>query len=313
MLAKAQSLHWTLALRTNPELFGAGAPVGLRLANPYARTIDLHKVLRWEACKGVEGSPEDLRTFQAGSTWLVNHAVVHASQAGAFQALQVVSEYDATNSVLRMLGRPKLDFPIRGMEKNWQYYSGDERATAKGSSDLLLIYEFSPLRILACTDREQWRFETVIHQPLGAALSDPGGFGSPVSLSTNPVMYDDSHLLLLIHQVDRSRGYRCYFNWAVLLCRSSLMPTHISASPILDGRLSRGVLPGVIYPTAVLIQGEDVLVFCGEGDSHISRHRFTRDQLDAQWQAVEQLPPAVVEESSGPKRGESSAGPTSRE
>ena len=313
LLAKAQFLHWSLALRTNPELFAAGAPVGLRVANPYARRIDSHVVLRWKAHEGVEGSPEDLRTFRLGATWLVNHAVVHASQAGAFRAMQVVSEYDATNSELRMLGRPQLDFPVRGMEKNWQYYFDDGRAAVTGSTGLLLIYEFSPLRVLVCSDREQWRFETVINQPLVAALSDPGGFGSPVSLSTNPVVYDDSHLLLLIHQVDRSRGYRCYFNWAVLLCRSSLIPTHISSSPIFDGRLSRGVLPGVVYPTAVLMQGDDVLVFCGEGDSHITRHRFTRDQLDAQWWAVGQLPPAVVEGSSGPTRGESPAGPTSRE
>ena len=283
LLAKAQRQHWVYATRHNPAHLGDGAPIELTVSADGTQRLSARSC-RFTAPDDSTHSEwaEDFRSFRFRDQVLVNHSLVRHLQGNRFAARQVISQWHPEPGSLRYIAEPELDFATAGMEKNWVYLEHEGR--------LFMFYSFSPLRVLERVHDTAWRFETRINQPLEAPLTDPGHCGGWVSWSTNPVSYDSESLLVFVHQVDRSRGRRRYLNWAVLLSRRTFIPTHISRTPVLDGRWARGMAPGVLYLSAVLPRGKDFLLFCGEGDSHISSRWLTRSSLQQQWRVLVPAP-----------------------
>ncbi|ETX05505.1 MAG: hypothetical protein ETSY2_22540 [Candidatus Entotheonella gemina] len=283
MLAKGQAQHWMLAQGENVHEYFTGAPVFM--------SFDKHHRVK-ESCEvqNLYDFPvqddleiEDFRLFRFENQIWVNHNIIQvertAHQTGYMAAMVCLSHLDSDNKSLTFQGYPQLDFDIQKKEKNWVF--------TEFNGDLYLFYSFHPYRVLKLIDRQTLTFSTMINQPLGSQLSDIGGYGTFVSYSTNPVDYDEQHLLLLIHQVDPKGMGRLYYHWGVLIDKVTMYPAKITAAPLFSGIGARGLLRGVIYVMSVIAQQDTFLFYCGEGDTYLSRTQISKDKLDSLWMEVE--------------------------
>lgn len=208
---------------------------------------------------------EDFRLFTWQNKIMVNHSVIqkekigdHIAQGAVYSGLSVLEE----GKILKFLGAPKLDFPTGKFEKNWMYKEKE--------GSLYLFYSFNPYRVLVLQDEVQLKFATVINESFDYILNDPGGFGTRVSLSANPIDYDECHWLLIIHQIDHRITGRCYFHWGVLINKENLLPVKITQKPIFNGMDARGRTPGIRYISSILKMGDEILFFAGEGDVFVT-------------------------------------------
>ncbi|MDT8390376.1 MAG: hypothetical protein RRC34_07700 [Lentisphaeria bacterium] len=176
------------------------------------------------------------------------------------------------------MAQPQLDFPIGDFEKNWMYAALGQK--------LWLFYSVNPYRVLRLKNDGEFQFQTVINTDEFEKLKDPGGFGTRVSLSANPIDYDDKHLLLIIHQIQHRVTGRCYFHWAVLIDKKTLLPVKISSKPIFDGKGARGRTPGIRYISSILKDTDDIVFFAGEGDVYCTLARKTISGLDMLWEKI---------------------------
>lgn len=280
LLAKGQFCHWWDAVGTNANLYYQGNPVIFILAE------DLQVKFR-QVVKLLKNFPEvgrvgyeDFRLFQFGDETWVNHSMIPLVQKHACwwtfrEARPCLSRFDLASECLTFLGHPQMDFPVNRIEKNWTYLERD--------GELFLFYSFSPYRILRLVDRQALRFATIINHQLDDRCANVGGFGTMVSLSTNPIEYDKHHWLLLVHQIERSRIERIYHHWGVLLDKNTLLPYKITADPIFSGMGARGRKPGVVYVSSVVKMGEDFVFFMGEGDAYVTRATFPKSVLENLW------------------------------
>lgn len=274
VLAKGQHMHWLQALALAPSQFMVGAPVLWKLSDTGARARASVVELRGKSLDGANA--EDFRMFRFRDCTLVNHCVTRLNQTGKAFVRQALSRLDETEGSLELLGFPQLDFDVAEREKNWVYLEADGR--------LLLFYRFSPLRVLQLTDERHLAFSTLMQAEQRGRLADPGGIGALVSFSTNPIPYGAGHVLVVIHQIDHSLGFRRYLHWGVLIDRATLKPSHITANPLFDGLGARGrSLRGVLYVTSAVATQRDVVFFNGEGDSFVTTTRINRQDLDRCW------------------------------
>ncbi len=285
LLAHGQQLHWIDCQGERAERYGEGGPVLITLGEDLS-TINGQAIRSFRDFTTFEGSRiEDYRLFRfEGRIW-VNHGDLQYRQKGdrpsIHRGVQTLSILDPTGPSLTRIGTPRLDFETSRIEKNWLF--------VESGGDLYLLYSCRPYRVLKLSDRQGLSFSTVVNQDLGPALGDTGGYGTMVSFSTNPIDYDDEHFLMLIHQVqhvDRDRGAKRYHQWAVLLDRQSLLPMKISSEPLCRGRGARGRLRTILYVMSVLRRGDEFVLFCGEGDSHLTRMTLNRADLEACWRSL---------------------------
>lgn len=288
MLAKGQTQHWMLAQGDNVHEYFKGGPVFIALDAQ-------HRVKAHGQVQDLRGFPveddleiEDFRLFHFEDQIWVNHNVIqverNAHQTGYTAAMVCLSHLDPVNQSLTFRGYPELDFDVQPKEKNWMFI--------EHQGDLYLLYSFHPYRVLKLIDRQAWRFSTIIDQPLGADLSDIGGFGTFVSYSTNPIHYDDQHFLLLIHQVDPHGMGRLYYHCGVLIDKASMYPVKVTADPLFSGIGARGTLRGVVYVMSVVAEQNDFIFYNGEGDTYLSRTTIAKDKLDRHWRELPDLRPA---------------------
>ena len=119
-------------------------------------------------------------------------------------------------------------------------------------------------------DENDLRFKTFINQDLSAKIQDPGGFGTRVSFSTNPIDFDEKYWLVIIHQIKFQITGRCYYHWAVLIDKETKLPVKMTSKPIFSGMGARGRVPGYRYISSVLKRGDELLFFAGEGDIYVT-------------------------------------------
>ena len=167
---------------------------------------------------------------------------------------------------------------MKAIEKNWVYF--------EHCGDLYLIYSFSPYRLLRLTNPEKLCFSTVFNESFGQKLADLGDFKTMVSLSTNPIDYDDRHWLLMVHQIKRTTAERYYYHWAVLIDKDTLLPSRITSEPVLTGTGARGRRPGILYIASAIAQGADFVLFSGEGDAYATRCSVARSTLEKKWRDI---------------------------
>lgn len=193
---------------------------------------------------------------------------------------------------LEFLGCPSVDFPTRQYEKNWVYF--------EEGGELYCIYSFLPYRLLRLVDHRLLRFESVacrqpVQQPSGTLGTEIirsawPSMGLPkepaeISNSTNPILYDKDHLFFVVHKYawPENAPYRIYLQWGVLLERRSMMPVAVTSIPIFSGKNARGVLPGVVYTNSVVLRGDVLNFFNGEGDSQIALAAVEKRELEPYW------------------------------
>lgn len=282
MLAKGQVHHWVDAKDGLYQHFLKGMPLVLSLNHEsrVQKNYPIHQFDDFPSDDDLE--LEDFRLFRFHGELWVNHNLVRAERTkdyvGYSASFPSLSRLDLGRKSLTFLGYPQVDFPTQCKEKNWAFI--------QHSNDLYLFYSAHPYRVLKLADRESLTFSTVTTQTVNTALNDIGGFGTMVSFSTNPILYDDQHFFLLIHQIDPKGFGRLYYHWGVLIDKDSLYPTNVTAAPLFSGLAARGRVKGVIYTTSVVNRGADFIFYGGEGDTYISYAQLSKPQLDAQWSDI---------------------------
>lgn len=279
LLAKSQVLPWYKARGKYKKHYLLGAPIS-GVLNEITLTISKPWVIN--ALQGFpspeEFAIEDFRMFWWKGKRIVNHSfidrreITSGNQSLVKPALSLLNDQQKT---LELIGFPQLDFPVEQVEKNWLY--GEKKG------QLFLFYSVSPYRVLRLDNEADWYFSTVIDRDVPAVLQDPGGFGTRVSFSTNPIDFDEQHWLVLIHQIKHQVTGRCYYHWALLIDKETLQPSKITSKPIFSGMGTRGRVPGYRYISSVLKKGDELLFFAGEGDVYVTLTTKKIDAIERYW------------------------------
>ncbi len=267
LLAKSQILPWYKARGKNKKYFLKGSPVGFILDRDSLKTKENFVVKDFNNFPVTDDyAIEDFRMFNWKAKKIINHSwIVKAKTSGIINQQSVksaLSVFEEENNSIKFCAFPKVDFPVQDIEKNWVYKENDEK--------LLLFYSVNPYRVLSLEEEESFSFRTIINQEFSDKMINPGGFGTMVSFSTNPVDFDDRYWLVIIHQIKYKFTGRCYFHWAVLIDKATLLPVKITSKPIFSGMGARGRVPGYRYISSVLKTDDEILFFAGEGDIFVT-------------------------------------------
>lgn len=277
LLANAQKVPWYKARGKKKEFYMQGNPLLMHLDQQTENVIDQNIITAiLDIPQDKDYAIEDFRLFNWQGKKMINHSLVIRSkvdgflnQAGAFSALSVLDEKEKT---FKFCAIPKVDFSIEIFEKNWVY--------KENGKQLLLFYSLKPYRVLKLEDEKSFTFKTIINQQLSTKITNPGGFGTRVSFSTNPVDFDDKHYLIIIHQIQFKFTGRCYFHWAALIDRTTFLPVKISSKAIFSGMGARGRTPGIRYISSILKVENEILFFAGEGDLYVTVTKKTVSELN---------------------------------
>lgn len=265
LVAKAQHIPWFKAKGNKRELFLKGNPVTFLLDQNTLKMVEKNIIT------DIVGFPQDLdyaiedfRMFKWKEQSLVNHSFVIKGKVGDYiNQTSVKSSLSLlSNQKLTWLGFPTLDFSTQNIEKNWVYKEDDQK--------LLLFYSLNPYHILFLENDTELRFKTLINQQFENKLKNPGSFGTMVSFSCNPIDFDDQYWLLIVHQIDNKISGRCYYHWAVLIDKKTLLPVKITKNYIFSGMGARGRDTGFRYISSILKVEDEILFFAGEGDVYIT-------------------------------------------
>ncbi|QDP85820.1 hypothetical protein FNJ88_09795 [Chryseobacterium sp. SNU WT5] len=267
LLAKAQKIPWFKTQGKKRELYLQGNPVLMTLDKNTMQVLEenvITKILDFP--QEIDWAIEDTRLFYWKGQKMINHSLVikgvlngSLNQTSVLSSLSVLDEKEKT---FRFCALPKLDFPLQNFEKNWVY--------KESRSELFLFYSIHPFRVLKLENEQTLQFKTIVNQQSFSKLSDPGGFGTMVSFSTNPIDFDEKYWLLIIHQIKNKISGRCYYHWALLINKETLLPENITSRPIFSGMGARGRTPGIRYISSILKVEDEILFFAGEGDVYIT-------------------------------------------
>lgn len=283
LLAKGQVCPWWKARGAMRHLFMAGAPVLMKLDSEF-------RLCEGNIISDLQGFPvdksyaiEDFRLFEWGEQIIVNHGLTYlnddSSNVEQGTVLPCLSILNAKLFSLTLCGFIQVDFPVCKVEKNWMF--------ASSTGQLYLFYSINPYRVLRMEEYSSLSFITVINHVGFSKLSDPGGFGTFVSFSTNPIDFDEQHWLMIIHQIEPRYFGRCYHHWAVLIDKYSLLPCKITSKAIFSGMGARGRNPGIRYLTSVIRKGDKLIFFNGEGDVYTTMVEMAVSVIECLWIDVE--------------------------
>jgi predicted GH43/DUF377 family glycosyl hydrolase len=219
----------------------------------------------------------DFRLFKFKAFTFVNHTLTDTSswidttfsqwQKRNMEEIVAIAELDLNRCCLQFRGTPKADFKFKRREKNFGFFEHND--------NLYLMYSFSPYILLEATDLEKLHFRTVINKEI--RIHSLNSINRLVSLSTNPIHYDDKHYLMLIHKKDR---FYVYTHWGIMISKESLLPVKITARPLFRGSTSKGTLTSVVYVMSAVSFGDKFRFFLGEGNLYSSYIDITKIQLD---------------------------------
>lgn len=277
LLAKGQKIFWWKAKGKRKKLFQKGDPI-MFVYNTRKNKVSEKKII-YKHPNFPKGEIEDFRMFSFKKSIYVNHSLIHSKDdQNRNKISSVISKLDINKKTLKYFGIPKLDFSTQNIEKNWVYYVLE--------SNLHLIYSVNPYIVLQARDSEKLEFKTIINTTLNNALYDIGNFNSRVSLSCNPIPYNEQYLILIIHQINHIFTGRCYYHWALLIDKKTHLPHKISEKPIFSGFGARGRLPGIRYITSLIQSNDEFLFFSGEGDAFSVITRIKANELDKSFKLI---------------------------
>lgn len=278
LIAKSQVVPWFKALGKKKKFHLVGSPVIFKLENE-----TLNKKSEY-VIQDLEGFPvkagwfiEDLRMFQWKSRTMINHSIILKENEGNYiqqgSVNSALSILENSETKIKFLGIPRLDFELQTVEKNWVYQEKNGR--------LFLFYSLNPYRVLVLENENDLTFKTVINQQFEHRLKNPGGFISRVSYSTNPIEFDENCWLMIIHQINHKVFGRCYFHWAILIDKQTLLPVKITSKPLFSGMGARGRTPGIRYISSILQVNDEILFFAGEGDVYVTLTRKKIKEIES--------------------------------
>ena len=196
---------------------------------------------------------EDFRCIRFDGMLLAVHTVVE----GAWRIKPVISR--VTDTGLEPFDPLDLPIDIAPVEKNWVLFVHAGR--------LHCLYKLDPLTIFVRTRQGRW--DLVKQEENGWADEFPG----TLSNSANLIPFAGGHLGFW-HTIIDAR----YVQGAVLLGADLEITQRTGV--LLDGaRVRDGFKAGVLYVSALIARGDQVLVIYGEGDSHTSVATFHASDL----------------------------------
>ena len=221
----------------------------------------------------------DFRLFKFKACTFVNHTLTDTSswlEDTTFEEWQkenmeesiAVAELDLNRCCLQFRGTPKLDFQLKRREKNFGFF--------EHNGNLYLIYSFSPYVLLEALNLEELHFRTIINKEIQIHSLNTNN-DRLISLSTNPIHYDDKHYFMLIHKKDR---FYVYTHWGIMISKESLLPVKITARPLFRGNTSKGILTSIVYIMSIVSFGDRFRFFLGEGNLYSSYVEITKKELD---------------------------------
>lgn len=195
---------------------------------------------------------EDFRLIDFNGQRLVTHTVVTAS--GIKPAISRI-----TDAGLEPFDPFDLPLALNRVEKNWMLFEHESR--------LHCLYRLDPLTILVQSSRHRW--ELLKEEDNGWSARYPG----LISNSANLIPFDGGYLGFW-HTVVGGR----YVQGALRLDRD--LSIAAVTGVLLDGAEIRdGFKPGVLYVSSLVAQGDRILAFYGEADSHTGVAIFDADAL----------------------------------
>jgi len=217
----------------------------------------------------------DFRLFTFKALPFVNHTLTDVSSwaDATFPKWQdreeriAIAELDLNRCSLKFRGTPELDFRLNRREKNFVFFEHNEK--------VYMIYSFSPYILLEALNWEKLHFRTVINKEIKLHTLNTNN-RRMISLSTNPIHYDDKHYFMLIHKKDR---FYVYAHWGIMISKESLLPVKITARPLFRGNTSEGALTSIVYVMSVVSFGDRFRFFIGEGDLYTSYVEITKRDL----------------------------------
>lgn len=267
LLSNAQKAPWFKAHGKKKELYMQGNPLIIRFDQKTEKVIDqniITKIINLPQDQNY--AIEDFRLFPWKGKKMVNHSMVTRKKIdgliGQVASVSALSVLDEKEKTFRFCAVPNIDFPFQNFEKNWVY--------KENGRQLLLFYSLNPYIVLELDDEKTFSFKSIINQQQSSKIIDPGNFGTMVSLSTNPIDFDEIHWLVIIHQIRYKFTGRCYFHWAVLIDKLTFLPVKITSKPIFTGMGARGRSPGIRYISSILKVENKILFFAGEGDVYVT-------------------------------------------
>lgn len=277
LLAKGQDIQWWRAKGKYKELYLIGGPVVFILDKISSKRVSSSRITQLVNFPANDSwRIADTRLFKWREKILINHSMTYVKDdngsRGQDYVRSALSEYDHKNSVLRHICIPEVDFELNKFEKNWVYFSKDDR--------LFILYSLNPYRLLELVDGNEYKFKTIKLELLRNDLDDPGRLGTYVSLSTNPIDYNDDHWFMLVHQISHKFTGRCYYHWGVWINKTTLFPEYITSRHIFSGMGARGRTPGIRYISSILKCDNKIIFFAGEGDVYITSTKLKINQLD---------------------------------
>jgi hypothetical protein len=279
LVAKSQVLPWYKTRKKNRKYYLKGKPIIFFLEKSSLKTKKSYVVTDCIDFPHItDFAIEDFRIFQWKETILLNHSFVTKEETDTFvrqtKVQSALSVLDVNNKKINFLAFPTLDFPIQHFEKNWLY--------RQHNNQLLLFYSVNPFKILKLDDDKDFSFKTIVDIKVDK-FSNPGGFGTLVSFSTNPIDYDETYWFVVIHQIHYKKTGRCYYHWGVLINKNSLLPVKITSKPLFSGMGARGRLPGIRYISSVIKKENEILFFAGEGDIYVTVTPKTIEEINSLW------------------------------
>ena len=278
LLARGERIPWPIQRRSWTSFASSCQPMVLVLQD------DLQISKSVEARFDISVEPrrsrsEDFRLFTHNGQIYANHSTINLdkhrrSGKPVFpETLEIsvgISRFDLKEARLTYLGSPRLERPIARIEKNWAMFSTGRQVQ--------LIYSFNPYRMYSAEAFPELNFTSTVEKVLRLPIPDDG---LTLRNSINPVSYDSSHFLHIVHKVYPNKQY---VYWGVLIDRTSLLPSRITARPLLRGIASAGA--SILYACSAIARDSDVLVFAGIDDCSIGAWSIPRPDLDRQWRSI---------------------------
>jgi len=197
---------------------------------------------------------EDFRPIRFGDQTLVVHTMVHSGTI-----VPVLAR--ATERDLTMVGPLELPIATMAVEKNWVLFVHEDA--------LHCLYRLDPLTVFARDVRGRWRLRKRVDNGWGDRY--PG----MLSNSANLVPFEGGHLGFW-HSVVDGR----YVQGAMLL--DDRLDLACATGVLLDGHdAAPGHKRGVLYVSSLVVHGDRVLAFYGEGDAHCGVAAFDARMLAA--------------------------------
>lgn len=277
LLARAEKTPW-YEQKHNSDLFYS-SPEALLLTLDSQRNIE--KTIPVKQRMPSEGVPlrtEDFRLFEWKGETYSNHAILSDPEAPsssnqkpiAFSNLNstvAISKFDTPTGELSWQAYPTLDRKTQRIEKNWAFFSEGE--------ELYLLYSTSPYMLFKAEQSNPWHFNCILESEIDLPIFGDGIF---IRNSINPIAYDDSHFLHIVHKVYPNKTYTY---WALLINKTSLFPTKISSRPLISNHQSR--TSSICYLSSAVLSDHKLELFNGLDDSSLATIYTTRETLDKNW------------------------------